>query len=81
MQRKKQSLNSISGVSSKSSDAPLDVGTVPLKLLETIHFLSVLQTDAALPDAVRTEAGAHIEGLRACVHSIAAAAEQLAEVA
>lgn len=81
MIRRKQSSNSISGGSSKNNDALLDVGTVPLKLLETIHFLSELQTNAALPDAVRTEAGQHIEGLRACVHSIAAAADQLAEVA
>lgn len=80
MNSKKRSLNSSSN-GSQSATAPLDVGDVPDKIFETIHFLRGLQADAALPDALQTEAGQHIEGLRACVHSIANAADQLAEVA
>lgn len=80
MNSKKRSLN-LSSNGSQNATAPLDVGDVPDKIFETIHFLRDLQTNAALPDAVRTEAGARIEGLRMCVHSIANAADQLAEVA
>ncbi len=80
MKLRKQS-SALSYKGSPSAVEPLDVGDVPDKLLEAIHFLSELQTNAALPDAVRTEAGAHIEALRQCVHSIANAADQLAEVA
>lgn len=73
-------MNSSSG-DSPGAGKPLDVADVPDILFETIHFLRGLQANAALPEAIRAEAGKFIARQRQCVASIAAAAEQLVEVA
>lgn len=78
MNCKSKSLRSSSGASLKS-EPPLDVADVPDNLLETIYFLRGVQANLGLPEAVRTEADAHISKLRRCVASIGAAVDQLAE--
>lgn len=81
MKLKRQSSNSNCNGTSDGNLPPLDVADVPDVLLETIHFLRKLQADAGLPEAIRAEAGKFIARQRQCVASIAAAAEQLVEVA
>ena len=81
MKPKKALLNSNSNGTSGGDLPPLDVADVPDVLLETVHFLRKLQADASLPEWVRKEAEEFIGRQRQCVASIAAAAEQLVEVA
>ncbi len=66
--------------SSRQSDGGLDVAGVPDKILEAIHWARILQLRGTDPEVA--EIGKKIEDLLSPVVGVlAAAAEQLAEVA
>jgi len=58
----------------------IDVGDVPIKLLELLHYAQEIRQRSAEP-AIQSLARQIEEGLDPCISAMAAAVDQLAEVA